>query len=40
MKAYLLKAHRWTALLFALPLLVVVVTGFILSSSRSSKRRR
>ena len=31
MKAYLLKAHRWTALLFALPLLVVVVTGFILS---------
>jgi uncharacterized iron-regulated membrane protein len=31
LKAYLLKAHRWVALVFALPLLVVVFTGFVLS---------
>jgi uncharacterized iron-regulated membrane protein len=31
MKAWLLKLHRWVALLFALPLVVVVGTGLILS---------
>lgn len=32
MKASLLKLHRWTALLFALPLVIVLGTGFILSA--------
>ena len=27
----LLKLHRWTSLVFALPLLVIIVTGLILS---------
>ncbi|MDB5598009.1 MAG: PepSY protein [Xanthobacteraceae bacterium] len=31
MKAWLLKFHRWTALLFALPLVVLLATGLILS---------
>ena len=31
MKQPLLKLHRWTTLLFALPLVVVIVTGLILS---------
>ncbi len=31
LKAYALRFHRWSALLFALPLLVVIVTGLILS---------
>ncbi|MCC6203127.1 MAG: PepSY domain-containing protein [Gammaproteobacteria bacterium] len=31
MKAWLLKLHRWIALLFALPLVVVLVTGLVLS---------
>ena len=31
MKPYLLRLHRWTSLLFALPLAVVIVTGLILS---------
>jgi uncharacterized iron-regulated membrane protein len=31
MKALLLKFHRWAALLFALPLLVVLFTGLVLS---------
>lgn len=30
-KTLFLKAHRWIALLFALPLVVVAVTGFVLS---------
>lgn len=31
-KSLLLKIHRWTTLLFALPLLIVIVTGLILSA--------
>ncbi len=31
LKAYALRFHRWSALLFALPLLVVIATGLILS---------
>jgi hypothetical protein len=31
MKAWLLKFHRWVALAFALPLIVVVSTGLLLS---------
>lgn len=31
MKAWLLRLHRWVALAFTIPLLVVVVTGLILS---------
>lgn len=31
MKPLLLKLHRWTTLLFALPLAIVIVTGLILS---------
>jgi uncharacterized iron-regulated membrane protein len=31
MKAWVLKFHRWLALVFALPLLVVIVTGLVLS---------
>ena len=31
MKAWFLKLHRWVALLFALPLLVVIGTGLVLS---------
>jgi uncharacterized iron-regulated membrane protein len=31
MKAWLLRLHRWTALLFALPLVAVIGTGLILS---------
>lgn len=31
MKAWVLRLHRWTALVFALPLLVVIGTGLILS---------
>jgi uncharacterized iron-regulated membrane protein len=31
LKAYALRFHRWITLLFALPLLVVIVTGLILS---------
>ena len=31
MRPFLLKAHRWTSLLFALPLFVIIVTGLILS---------
>jgi uncharacterized iron-regulated membrane protein len=31
MKAWLLRLHRWMALLFALPLIVVIITGFVLS---------
>ena len=31
MKPWLLRLHRWAALAFALPLLVVIVTGLILS---------
>jgi uncharacterized iron-regulated membrane protein len=31
MKAWLLRLHRWSALLFALPLAVVLVTGLVLS---------
>ena len=31
MKAWLLRLHRWVALLFALPLAVVLATGLILS---------
>lgn len=30
-KALLLKLHRWTSLVFALPLLAIIVTGLILS---------
>lgn len=35
MKAVLLRLHRWVALVFALPLLVVLVTGLILSAEPS-----
>lgn len=31
MKAWILKVHRWLALIFALPLAVVIITGLILS---------
>lgn len=31
MKPYLLRLHRWTSLVFALPLLLVIITGLILS---------
>ncbi len=31
MKAWLLKLHRWLALVFALPLIVVIATGLVLS---------
>lgn len=31
MKPWLLKLHRWTALLFAIPLAVILVTGLVLS---------
>lgn len=31
MKPFLLRLHRWTSILFALPLCVVIVTGLILS---------
>lgn len=31
MTYWLLKLHRWLALLFALPLAVLIVTGLILS---------
>ena len=31
MKAWYLKLHRWVALVFALPLIVVIVTGLVLS---------
>ena len=31
MKAWLLKLHRWVALLFALPLVFLLGTGLILS---------
>jgi uncharacterized iron-regulated membrane protein len=31
MKPYLLRLHRWTTLLFAVPLAVVILTGLILS---------
>ncbi len=31
MKVWFLKAHRWLALGFALPLIVVIATGLILS---------
>jgi uncharacterized iron-regulated membrane protein len=31
LKAYALKFHRWITLLFAIPLIVVIVTGLILS---------
>jgi uncharacterized iron-regulated membrane protein len=31
LKAYALRFHRWTTLLFAIPLIVVIVTGLILS---------
>ena len=31
MKAWLLKLHRWVALVFALPLIAVLGTGLILS---------
>ncbi len=30
-KAWILRLHRWTALVFAVPLLVVITTGLILS---------
>ncbi len=31
LKAYSLRLHRWSALLFALPLLVIILTGLVLS---------
>src|SRR5262245_47335683 len=31
MKARLLRLHRWMAILFALPLLIVIATGLVLS---------
>lgn len=31
MKAWLLKSHRWLALIFALPLVAVIATGLVLS---------
>ena len=31
MKAWLLKLHRWVAVVFALPLVVVIGTGLVLS---------
>ena len=31
LKAWLLRLHRWTALLFALPILIVIGTGVVLS---------
>jgi Ni,Fe-hydrogenase I cytochrome b subunit len=30
-KAYALRFHRWVTLLFALPLIVLIVTGLVLS---------
>jgi uncharacterized iron-regulated membrane protein len=37
-KAYALRFHRWLALLFALPLLVIIVTGTILSFEPLTQR--
>jgi uncharacterized iron-regulated membrane protein len=40
LKAYALRFHRWITLLFAVPLIVVVVTGLILSIEPLAQRAK